>query len=39
MTKEAKLEAISRLLQDYEPGMTIAEYANRILSAIERKGN
>jgi hypothetical protein len=35
MTKQAKLEAIARLLMDYEPGMTIAEYANKILAAIE----
>lgn len=35
MTTQAKLEAISRLLQDYEHGMTIAEYAHKILEAIE----
>jgi hypothetical protein len=36
MTREAKLEAIARLLMGYEPGMTIAEYANRILDAIDK---
>ena len=36
MTRQAKLEAIARLLMDYEPGMTIAEYANRILDAVEK---
>lgn len=35
MTREAKLEAIARILMGYEPGNTIAEVANRILKAIE----
>ena len=35
MTREAKLETISRLLQDFQIGDTIAEYANRILDSIE----
>jgi hypothetical protein len=37
VTKEAKLEAIARLLMNYEHGMTIAEYANKILSAVENE--
>ena len=36
MTRQAKLEAIARLLMEYQPGMTIAEYANRILDAVEK---
>ena len=34
-TKQAKLMAIARLLMEYKEGMTIAEYANKILKAIE----
>lgn len=37
MTKQAKLEAVARLLMEYRPGETIAEYANKIVKALEDK--
>lgn len=34
-TREANLEAIGRLLMNYEAGMPVSEYANKILNAVE----